>query len=122
MPDDAELRTCLARCDDLEKKVLGGLVARCIVEPQRVRDGEWLLRAFVEVATVALGAGDAGPATTADVERVQAWVRTHRDLVLRTALRLFLRTADELRAAGSPPTIEAAQAIVRRHLAGSGAP
>lgn len=116
---DAEgLRASLLACDDLDRKVIGGLVACCIAEPHQVRDGEWLLRRYVEVAAVALGASDAGPATTADVERVQGYVRARRDVVLRTALRLFVQTAEELRAAAAPPTLAAAQTIVQRYLAG----
>lgn len=115
---DAEgLRASLLACDDLDRKVIGGLVACCIAEPHQVRDGEWLLCRYVEVAAIAFGGSDAGPATTADVERVQGYVRARRDVVLRAALRLFVQTANELRAASSPPTLAAAQAIVQRYLA-----
>jgi hypothetical protein len=111
------LRNRLAALDELDRKVVGGLVALCMAEPARVRDREWLAERFVHVATVAHGFdAEGGPATDADVERVRAYAAARMRDVVGATLQLFVHTAAELRDRGGTFGYADAQAIVRSFL------
>ncbi len=119
-PTPEELRARIAPLDARDRKVLGALVALMMSEPGRVRDREWLDQRFVEVAVFAHGFDaeeEAGAASAPDaVEQVRAYAVARSRPLLDAALALFVRTAEELQAADAPPSMEAAQAIVRGYL------
>lgn len=121
-PTPDELRALIAPLDARDRKVLGALAALMMSEPDRVRDREWLDQHFVEVAVFAHGFdgeedGGPGAASAPDaVEQVRAYAAARSLPVLNAAVALFVRTAAELQAASAPPSMEAAQAIVRGYL------
>jgi hypothetical protein len=118
VPSNAEVNDLVRALDDLDRKVVGGLVALWMVEPARVRDREWTAERFVHVATVAHGfdATD-GPASTDDVERIRAYANARMPAVLHAALALFVRVADDLRARGGGFSLADAQGLVSGYLA-----
>jgi len=117
VPTAAEVKQRLTALDELDRKVVGGLVALCIANPSGLRDREWLAERFVHVATVAHGfPGEDGPATSDDVERVRLYAHARWNDVMLATVQLFVRTAADLRQRGGPADLAAAQAIVRGYL------
>lgn len=118
VPGPDEVRAQLARLDELDRKVVGGMVVLCMTMPEKIRDREWIAERFVQVATVAHGfAEDQGPATTADVERIRAYAQARMHDIMHAALLVFVRTAEDLRVHHGHHTFADAQAIVCRYLA-----
>lgn len=117
LPTADEVRAELRALDQLDRKVVGGLVALCMAMPQQVRDREWLAERFVHVATVAHGFAEEGSeATDDDVERVRLYARLRFEPVVRATLRLFVRAGEDLRQRGGTPDFATAQAIVAGYL------
>lgn len=116
-PTPEEVRAQIAPLDDLDRKVLGGMVAVWMAEPKRIRDQEWTAQQFVHVATVAHGFdGEAGPASSEDVERVRGYAQQRMDDVLRVGLGLFVRVATDMQARAGGFNFEDAQECVRGYL------
>lgn len=117
-PDADELRAMLRPLSATDRKIVGGVTAWMMAEPQRVRDREWLSQRFVEIAAQAMA--DEGEsedaATTDDVERVRAFAQTRMQDLMVAATAVFVRTAEDLRAQGGAVTMERASAIVRGYL------
>ncbi len=97
LPSPAELRAELAALSHDARKIVGGLVVVMMREPGRVREREWLLETYTLLAAEALGLGDA------EVERLEAFVRSERDATLNAAFGLFLRVAADLEGLGANP-------------------
>ena len=116
LPTPDETRALIAPLDDLDRKVLGGLVALWIAAPDRVRDREWTAEQFVHLATVAHGFAGDGPATTDDVERIRTYAQRRLEALVRIAFALFVRIADDLRPRGAEATFADAQAAIARYL------
>jgi len=117
VPTPSEVGALLRPLDDLDKKVLGGLVALWMAAPARVRDREWTAQQFVQVATVAHGFdGEHGPATNDDVERIRVYAQQRMDRVVCCGLALFVRVAADLRERGGGATFADAQAAVVGYL------
>ncbi len=116
-PTPDEVRALVQPLDDLDRKVLGGLVALLMSHPGRVRDREWIAEQFVAVATVAHGFDDqGGPATSDDVERIRAYAADRMGRVVGVGLALFVRVAADLHARGAAFTFADAQAAVGGYL------
>lgn len=117
------MRALVQPLDALDRKVLGGLVALWMTEPRRVRDREWTAERFVQIATVAHGfdsARDAdapAAATSEHVDTIRRYAEARMETVVRTALALFVRTAQDLQQRGGGFTFDDAQECVRRYLA-----
>jgi hypothetical protein len=126
-PTPEEVREKIAPLDDLDRKVLGGMVAVWMAEPAKLRDREWTAQQFVHVATVAhgfdaeqdLGPGQ-GAATSEDVERVRSYAQRRMDDLLLVGLALFVRVATDMQAREGGFNYEDAQECVRGYL-GAGA-
>ncbi len=118
IPTPEQVRDLVQPLDELDHKVLGGLVALMIAEPTKVRDPEWMSERFVQVTVVALGAGDnEASATDQDVERVREYATRRMPDLMLAAAWLFVRTAEDLR--GRPGyTFDDARAVVRSYLGG----
>ena len=50
LPDRTALRTELQTFDDVEKKVVGGMLAAMFGQPAKIRDREWMSEQFTQVA------------------------------------------------------------------------
>lgn len=122
VPSPDEMRARIAPLDDLDRKVLGGLVAVWMAEPGRIRDREWTAQHFVQIATIAHGfdaaaaAGEPAAATSDDVERVRRYAQQRMEQVVRTAFALFVRVAYDLRELPDGFTYANAQECMRRYL------
>ncbi|MFN3244041.1 MAG: hypothetical protein ACE37K_21220 [Planctomycetota bacterium] len=117
VPTPDEMHELVRPMNDLDRKVLGGLVALWMAEPGRVRDREWTSQQFVHVATVAHGFdGEQGPASTEDVEVIRSYAQTNMDQVLRVGLSLFVRVAHDMQEREGGFSYENAQECVRGYL------
>ena len=122
LPTPDEMHAMVRPLDDLDRKVLGGLVALWMVDPSKVKDREWTAQQFVHVATVAHGFDtDEGPATTEHVDTIRAYAQGHMDQVIRVGFALFVRVAHDLQQLESGFTYENAQQCVRQYLEGPSA-
>lgn len=95
VPTRDVLRADLARYDETKKKVVGGLLAVMFRSPDRVRDREWIVEQFTQVALLT-GQFDHVEHAHEGVEVAQAWVRENIDGVLNACFALFLHVADDL--------------------------
>jgi hypothetical protein len=117
-PTADEVLAMLRPLSATDRKIVGGVTAWMMAEPQRVRDREWLSQRFVEIAAQAMadeGEGD-DAATTDDVEKVRAFAQTRMQALMAAATAVFVRTAEDLRAQSGAVTMERASAIVRGYL------
>lgn len=119
-PTADDVRAMLRPLSATDRKIVGGVTAWMMAEPQRVRDREWLSQRFVEIAAQAMADEGEGEdaATTDDVEKVRAFAQTRMQDLMVAATAVFVRTAEDLRAQGGPVTMERASAIVRGYLEG----
>ncbi len=105
--------------EDLDRKVLGGLVALWMSEPGKVKDREWTAQHFVHVATVAHGFDSSdGPATSEHVETIRAYAATRMETVIRVGFALFVRVAHDMQEREGGFSFENAQESVREYLEG----
>ncbi len=114
-PGFEDLPPLLAALPPIDRKVVGGLVTLLAAEPGRARDQEWIAERFVALAVLAHGpaaAGEEATATSTDVERMQAYARARMPEVVGLALRLFIATAEVLRARRTPFGLADVRAIV----------
>lgn len=119
VPTPEEMRDQMRPLNDLDRKVLGGMVALWMAEPGRIRDREWTAQQFVHVATVAHGFDvEEGPASTEDVERIRSYAQANMEEVLRIGLALFVRVAQDMQERDGGFTYENAQECVRIYLEG----
>jgi hypothetical protein len=118
VPTQDEVRQQIQPLDELDRKVLGGMVALLMSEPKRLRDREWVAQQFVQVAVVAHGfAGEGDDASTDDVERVRLYANLRMSVILDATLALFVRVAEDLRGSQGA-TLEMARGLVHGYLAG----
>lgn len=116
-PTADQVRSLLAPLDDQDRKIVGGVCACMMAEPQCIRDREWLAQRFVEVCVIAHhDPQDADSATTEDVEILRSFAQTRMPDLLSAATAVFVRTAEDLRTEGGAVTMERASAIVRGYL------
>ncbi|MEM1449961.1 MAG: hypothetical protein AAGI22_12670 [Planctomycetota bacterium] len=95
LPTRDELRADLARFDEMQKKVVGGVLAVMFRSPDRVRDREWIVEQFTQVALLT-GEFEAVEHAHEGVDVAQRWVREHIDVTLNACYALFLHVADDL--------------------------
>lgn len=118
-PTPSEVRALISPLDELDRKVLGGIVALMMASPGNVRDPEWLSEQFVNTAVVAHGFEGDAEASTEDVQAIQDYARARMPDITLAAASLFVRIAEDLRESGSPLTLEAAKAVLQGYLADS---
>ena len=95
VPTRAELRQELALYDETKKKVVGGLLAVMFRSPDRVREREWIVEQFTQVALLT-GQFDAIEHAHEGVEAAQAWIRENVDALLNACFALFVHVAEDL--------------------------
>lgn len=89
------LRQRLASLDARQRKIVGGVLAVMIENPERVREREWISEQFTQVVLLACGFEDVGSVQEA-VERVQGYAREQIDPLLSACYELFTVTAEDL--------------------------
>ncbi len=121
IPTADEVKALVRPLDQLDRKIVGGLLALLIADPVRIRDREWLSQQFVQLAVVGHGfdrdGGDAA-ASSDDVELVRLYAERRMPDVLAATAAVFVRVADDLRARNGGFGLADAQAAVRGYLAG----
>jgi hypothetical protein len=119
LPTKDEVHVMLRPLADLDRKVLGGLVALWMSEPSKVKDREWTAQHFVHVATVAHGFdSNDGPATSEHVEVIRSYAQASMDTVIRVGFALFVRVAQDMQEREGGFSYENAQECVREYLEG----
>lgn len=124
VPTAEQVRELVQPLDELDRKVLGGLMAVWMAEPTRIRDREWTAQHFVQIATVAHGfeaadeAGEQVAATPEDVERIRQYARANLERLVRVGFSLFVRVAHDLQQRPDGFTFENAQQCLRGYLEG----
>jgi len=119
VPSADDVRALVRPLDQLDRKVLGGLLALLMTEPARIRDREWVAQQFVQLAVVAHGFdGGEDAVSSDDVELVQLYAERRMPAILPAMFALFVRVADDLRARGGAFALDDAQALMRDSLAG----
>jgi len=117
LPDSLALTRLVAALNPLEQKTLLGFVLLLADNPSRVRDREWCAEHLLQAATVAHGIDEAP--SLAALHTLGEWLRVRADLLLPTALSVFVRAAADLSERGIPLTPEAKQAAVLAYFATS---
>lgn len=105
--------------EDVDRKVLGGLVALWMSDPSKMRDKEWTAECFVHVATVAHGFDENGAATSDDVDVIHKYAKDRMATVLRVGFALFVRVANDMQEREDGFSFENAQESVRTYLEGA---
>lgn len=118
VPTPEAMHEMVRPLSDLDRKVLGGLVALWMAQPDKIRDKEWTSEAFVHVATVAHGFSEDGQATSEDVEVIRKFAEARMPDVLRVGFALFVRVANDLQQREGGFGFENAQECVRVYLEG----
>jgi hypothetical protein len=119
VPTPDEMHAMVQPLGELDRKVLGGLVALWMADPSKVKDREWTAHQFVRVATIAHGfEADDGPATSEHVEMIRAYANEHMEQVLRVGFALFVRIAHDLQEREGGFSYANAQECVRGYLEG----
>jgi hypothetical protein len=90
-----DLRATLADLDDRQRKIVGGLIAVMIENPERVKEREWITEQFTQITLIAAEFEDVG-SVQEGVERVQTYVRANADELLATSYQLFQLVAEDL--------------------------
>ncbi len=121
-PDEAsrnELRDTLAALDERQKKIVGGVSAIMIENPDRVREREWIVEQFTQVVLLAGDFEDVSSVQEGH-DRVQAYVRDNIDPLLNASYRLFQCVAQDLAGSGDEG-MSRAQALAHAmgHLLGT---
>ncbi len=113
-PTSTEVLAALQALPPTELKIVGGLATLMIANPQSVRDSEWISERVVELTVLAEHhpAEGAPAATSADVERVRAFVQERIHDLVGHAMQLFVRTALDLQQTGMPFSFADARAVV----------
>ncbi len=93
--DRDALRTTLAGFDTRQQKIVGGVVAVMIENPERVRDREWIVEQYTHIVLFACDFDDVS-GVQEGTERVQAYARENIDTILNACYRLFQRVGDDL--------------------------
>ena len=88
-PDPDVVRRALANLDARDSRIVAGLLAMMMREPQRVRDREWMAERLTQVTLLA---GELEADTPKDgVRRVQEFLLERAEPLLGAALLLFKR-------------------------------
>ena len=115
LPDSLALKRLIAALDPLEQKTLLGFVLLLAEHPTRAKDREWCAEHLLQAATVAHGIDEAP--SLAALQSLGEWLRARANLLLPTALSVFVRAAADLSEQGRPITHEAKQAALLAYFA-----
>ena len=97
MTDDPReaLRATLATFDQRQRKIVGGVIAVMIENPQRVKEREWITEQFTQITLLACGFEDVDSVQDG-MEQVQGYVQEQIDPVLNACYQLFGCVAEDL--------------------------
>lgn len=97
-----DLRATLAALDARQRKIVGGMFALMIQNPERIREREWIVAGLTQVVLLSLEAvedpGAAVESPMAAVEDVQRYAKEHADLLLNAAFSLFRQVGEDMAA------------------------
>jgi hypothetical protein len=89
------LRATLTRLDERQRKIVGGVIAIMVENPERVREREWIAEQFTQVALLACGFEDVAGAQQGG-ELLQAYVQENVGPLLNACYELFQVVGDDL--------------------------
>ena len=111
VPPRDELKASLRDFSETEKKVVGGVLAVMFQSPERVREREWIVEQFTEVALFTGEFEEVGEAHEG-FEAAREWVHEHIDRVLNVCYALFVHVAEDLRKRHGEGTFSASDAMI----------
>ncbi|MCA8981164.1 MAG: hypothetical protein H6831_00590 [Planctomycetes bacterium] len=91
----AALRATLAGFDQRQKKIVGGILAVMIENPDAVRNREWISEQFAQIALLSADFEHLEDVTQG-VAEVQAYVQANAEAILSACFQLFQFTAEDL--------------------------
>lgn len=113
LPDRDALRAQLTHFDDVERKVVGGMLAVIFAAPDRIRDREWMAEQYTQVALVT-GQFEEAEHAHEGFERAREWIRAHIGEHLGACIALFVHVAEDMRRQhGEEGGFSAADAMVQ---------
>lgn len=112
LPDRTALRTELQTFDDVEKKVVGGMLAVMFGQPAKIRDREWMSEQFTQVALLTGQFEDVEHAHDG-VERAQEWIQTKIGKLLSACVALFVHVAEDMRERHGEGEFSASDAMIQ---------
>jgi len=90
-----ELRERLRALDARQRKIIGGVLAVMIENPERVREREWITEQFTQVVLLACDFEDVG-SVQEGVDRIREYATEQLDPLLSACYQLFTTTAEDL--------------------------
>lgn len=91
----AALRAKLAGFDQRQKKIVGGILAVMIENPDAVRNREWISEQLAQLALLSADFEHLEDVTQG-VAEVQAYVQANADSILSACFQLFQFTAEDM--------------------------
>ena len=92
-PSPTEVRQSLALLDARQHKLVGGVLAVMIKNPDRVRDREWITEQLTHLYLLASDAEGDGPDGVVEAQR---YLEANVNPILNASYQLFLRVAEDL--------------------------
>jgi len=96
--DREGLRDTLEGFDETQKKIVGGLIAIMIENPDLIRDREWIAEQFTQVTLLAVDVEDAEDESGPEqgMLKVQSYVQENVNLLLNACYLLFQVVGEDL--------------------------
>ena len=93
--DREGLRDTLERFDETQKKIVGGLIAVMIENPNLIRDREWIAEQFTQVTLLAVDI-EKEPGPEQGMRKVQSYVQENVNPLLNACYLLFQVVGEDL--------------------------
>lgn len=112
LPDRDTLRAELAGFDDIDTKVVGGMLAVMFGQPAKIRDREWMSEQFTQVALLTGQFEDSKDAQDG-VARAQEWISANIGRILSSCVALFVHVADDMKQRFGEQEFSASDAMIQ---------
>ncbi len=112
VPSRDELRASLVKFDEIQTKVVGGMLAVMFGEPDRVQDREWMCEQFTQVALLT-GQFEEVEHAHEGLEIAQRWIQSNISPLLNASYALFVHVADDLGQEPNGESFRASDAMIQ---------
>ena len=112
VPPRDELRARLTDFDDIQTKVVGGVLAVMFGSPTKVQDREWMSEQFTQVALLT-GQFEEAEHAHEGLDQAREWIQANISPVLNACFALFVHVADDMRQQHGEETFSASDAMIQ---------
>ena len=112
VPSRDALRATLREFDEIQTKVIGGVLAVMFGEPTKIQDREWMSEQFTQVALLT-GQFEEVEHAHVGLELAQAWIQSNISPLLNACFALFVHTADDMRREHGEGEFSASDAMIQ---------